>query len=264
MRIVSVNAWGGAMYDELVAWLPEVDADVVCLQEVTRTPRRSGWATFEDGERVLPQRLNLLADVSSALVGYTPYFVANDAGPVVDEDGVRLRQDFGIATWVRDEVPVVGLDARFVHGQFVDHVDWDIENRPRSALTVTTKDRPGDRIVSVVQLHGLRDPAGKHDTAARAEQAASLRTAVESARRTSDLTILCGDFNLLPTSDTLRMLRAHGMIDLVGDADTRASSYTKALRSASYLLVSSDDAVRNFDVVADPEVSDHRALLLDI
>ena len=174
MRVVSVNAWGGAMYDQLTPWLQAVDADVICLQEVTRTPQKSGWATFADGERTLPQRVNLFDDVSSALPGYTPYFVANDSGPVTDSDNVRLRQDFGIATWVRDEFPVIGLDARFVHSQFVDYTDWDVEDRPRAALTVTVRDRLGAKTISVIQLHGLRDPAGKLDTPARAKQ--SLRT----------------------------------------------------------------------------------------
>ncbi|MDV8024780.1 hypothetical protein [Rhodococcus sp. IEGM 1330] len=44
MKILSINAWGGAMYDELSAWLKTVDAKVFCLQEVTRTPHRPGWA----------------------------------------------------------------------------------------------------------------------------------------------------------------------------------------------------------------------------
>jgi hypothetical protein len=32
MRIMSVNAWGGAMWKALAAYLPDVNADVVALQ----------------------------------------------------------------------------------------------------------------------------------------------------------------------------------------------------------------------------------------
>ncbi len=252
------------MHDDLVAWLETVDADVFCLQEVTRTPHRSGWATFADGERTLPQRLNLFDDVSAALAGYTPYFVANDAGPVTDGDGLELRQDFGIATWVRDELPVVGIDARFVHSHFVDHTVWDVDDRPRAALTVTVRDRIAGRFVSVVQLHGLRVPMGKGDNAVRLEQARILVDIVRNARSTSDVTVLCGDLNLLPSSETFTLLGEHGMTDLVGDADTRTSIYRKPVRNAGYLLVSSPTAVRNFEIVARPEVSDHRALMLDL
>ncbi|WP_032405152.1 endonuclease/exonuclease/phosphatase family protein [Rhodococcoides fascians] len=264
MKIISINAWGGAMYDELVGWLKSVDAEIICLQEVTRTPNRSGWATFADGERTLPQRLDLFGDVSAALPGYTPYFVANDAGPVTDADGVELRQDFGIATWVREDFPVVGLDARFVHSRFVDHTEWNVDDRPRAALTVTVRDRVGDRFVSVIQLHGLRDPAGKDDSPIRLEQARKMVEVVEHVRPSSDAMVLCGDLNLLPSSKTFTLLAEHGMTDLVGEADTRASSYTKRVRSASYLLVSDPTAVRSFEIVAKPEVSDHRALALDL
>ncbi|OZD05237.1 endonuclease [Rhodococcus sp. 06-235-1A] len=264
MKIVSINAWGGAVFDELAPWLEDVDADVFCLQEVTRTPGRSGWATFADGERSLPQRLNLFDDVSAVLPGHTPYFVANDAGPVTDGDGVELRQDFGIATWVRDDFPVVGLDARFVRSRFVDHAEWSVDDRPRAALTVTVRDRVGERFVSVIQVHGLRDPAGKGDSPIRAEQARRLVDVVKYVRTTSDVTVLCGDLNLLPSSETFTMLAEHGMIDLVGEADTRTSIYTKPVRSASYLLVSSPAAVRSFEIVVSPEVSDHRALMLDL
>ena len=264
MRLLTLNAWGGALHDDLVPWLVGSDADVQCLQEVTRTAHRSGWATFADGERTLPQRLNLLADVSSALAGWSPHFVASESGPVTDADGVECQQDLGLATWVRDDHPVIGIDARFIHSGFTDHREWARGDRPRAALTVTVRDRTADRTVSVVQVHGLRDPAGKHDTPARRAQAARLAEIVESQRSTSDLTVLCGDLNLLPTSDTFRVLRDVGMVDLVGSADTRTSRYTKDVRSASYLLVSSVDAVRRLEVVTRPEVSDHRALLLEV
>lgn len=264
VKIVSINAWGGAMYDELVAWLKTVEADAICLQEVTRTPHRSGWATFADGERTLPQRLNLFDDVSAVLPGYTPHFVANDAGPVTDGDGTELRQDFGIATWVRNDFPVVGIDARFVHSRFVDHAEWNVEDRPRAALTVTVRDRVAESFISVIQLHGLRDPIGKGDSPARFEQALRLAEIVEHVRAVSDEIVLCGDLNLLPSSETFTLLAEHGMTDLVGEADTRTSRYTKQVRSASYLLVSSPFEVRSFEIVAAPEVSDHRALALDI
>jgi endonuclease/exonuclease/phosphatase family metal-dependent hydrolase len=263
MRVVSVNAWGGAMYDVLIPWLTQVKADVVCVQEVTRSPGTSGWATFTDGERTLPQRLNLLDDVSTALRDHAPHFIANDSGPVVDAEGVTWRQDFGIATWVRDRFPVIGLDARFVHSHYIDHADW-VQDRPRAALAATVRDRDIGRTVSVIQLHGLRDPAGKHDTSARREQARRLAELVDRVRSMSDLTVLCGDLNLLPNSETFGLLRDVGMVDLVGNADTRTSRYTKPIRSANYMLVSSQDAVSRFEVLSQPEVSDHRALLLEI
>ena len=66
MRIVTINAWGGARFDELVALLPGSDADVPCLQEVTRTSGLTRWTRFEDGDHTLPQR----ADPPTALLSH--------------------------------------------------------------------------------------------------------------------------------------------------------------------------------------------------
>jgi endonuclease/exonuclease/phosphatase family metal-dependent hydrolase len=264
VRIASVNAWGGALCDALLDWLPRAGADVVCLQEVTRTPGLSGWTRFADGERTLPQRADLLADVRGALPNHRAMFVTSDSGPVEDGTGRRHRQDFGVATLTGEHLPVVGVDSAFVHGEFVDHAEWTVADRPRVALAVRTVDRDSGRPVVVVQAHGLRDPAGKHDTPARRHQAGRLAALVRRIRVQNDLVVVCGDLNLLPGSETFDVLAGAGLTDLVGTADTRTSHYRKAVRHASYLLVSDVAAVKRFEILDEPEVSDHRALVLDV
>ncbi|ADB33002.1 Endonuclease/exonuclease/phosphatase [Kribbella flavida DSM 17836] len=264
MRIVSVNAWGGAMFDEFVPWLETVGADVLCLQEVTRTPGAAGWTRFEDGERSLPQRANLFQDVRDLRPTDQALMVVSDTGPVTVDSGARLRQDFGVATFVGETFPVVGTHTSFVHGEYVDHVDWTIEDRPRAALATRVVDRTEGRAVTVIQLHGLRDPAGKHDTPARKTQAERLADLVEHAASPGDLIVVCGDLNLLPGSETFAVLDKLGLTDLVGTADTRTSIYPKPTRHASYLLVSDPGAVKTFEAPPHPEVSDHRPLILDL
>lgn len=264
MRIASVNAWGGALAGELLAWLPAGAADILCLQEVTRTPGVTGWTRFTDGERSLPQRAALLDDVRGVLPRHQAFFVTSDSGPVHDDTGRSHRQDFGLATLVGEDLPVVGLDSAFVHGQFTDHPEWTVADRPRIALAVRTVDRGTGRPVCVVQVHGLRDPLGKADTPARRRQADRLADLVRRVRGPEDLVVVCGDFNVLPDSETFAVLAGLGLTDLVGAADTRTSHYRKPVRHASYLLVSDLAAVKRFEIAAEPEVSDHRALILDI
>lgn len=260
MRIVTLNAWGGALHDELVAWLPTSGADVVCLQEVTRTPGLTGWTRFEDADRTLPQRADLADDLRAALPRHQTIFLASDSGPVHDAEGGRHRQEFGVATMVTADLPVVGVDSTFVHGDFTEHDEWPTGDRPRNALAVHVGGRP----VCVVQAHGLRDPAGKTDTPARRAQAERLAALVRRIRRPGELVVLGGDLNLLPTSETFAILAEAGLTDLVGAADTRTSRYRKPVRHASYLLVSDVSAVKHFEILTEPEVSDHRALVLDI
>ncbi len=268
MRIVSLNAWCGASYDALARWLPGVGADVVCFQEVTCTPGIGGWTMFRDDERELSQRANLYVDVMGLLPQHQGSFDASDAGPVttMDEDGrsITHRQNFGLATFIDGRYPVVGRLSEFVFGTFTDHEHWPGDGRPRIAQGVRLLDRDGQRYVTIVHLHGLRDTAGKGDTATRRHQAERLVALVERLRRPGDLTIVCGDFNVLPDSITFDLLGDIGLVDLVGRADTRTSSYTKPTRHANYLLVSDRTAVDNLDIPARPEVSDHRPLIVDI
>lgn len=263
MRIVSLNAWGGARYDDLVAWLPSAGADVVCLQEVTRTPDLGGWTRFEDEARVLPQRADLMADVAAALPAHDGWFTVSDSGPVTDDAGVVHRQHFGLGTFTGPSTLVVGARAAYVHGRYADHGDsWPHSDRPRAAQVVRLEQ--DGRFVTLGHLHGLRDDAGKADSPARRAQAERLAELVEGTREPGDLVVVCGDLNLLPDSETFAVLAGIGLTDLVGTADTRTSSYPKPVRHASYLLVSDPAAVREFRVLASPEVSDHRALRLDL
>ena len=265
MRIVSLNAWGGAVFDSLIEWLPRCGADIVCLQEITCTAGLDGWTRFDDGERTVPQRANLFDDIRAVLPRYQGVLLTSDTGPVIDDDGRTHRQEFGIATFIDERIAVVGSEASFVHGAFVDHRHaWATSDRPRIAHAVRLIDPDAERAVTVAHLHGLRDAHGKHDTPARHVQADRLAQLVTRVREPQDTTVVCGDLNLLPDSDTFTVLGAVGLVDLVGTADTRTARYTKPIRHANYLLISNPDAVQRFEVLAVPEVSDHRPLVLDL
>jgi endonuclease/exonuclease/phosphatase family metal-dependent hydrolase len=264
MRILTLNTWGGAMFDALAAWLPTCGADVVCLQEVTRTAGVRGWTMFADGERTLPQRADLFADVVELLPGYQGHFLASDAGPVTDDEGGRWQQDFGIATFVHERLPVLGTSSAFIHGSFTEYRDWTAAGRPRVAHGVRVIERASGATFTVVNLHGLRDGAGKGDTPSRRAQADRIAELVRTLRCEGDEVAVVGDFNLLPDSETFEVLAELGLTDLVQDADTRTSRYLKPVRHADYLLVSAPAKVRHFEIVTAPELSDHRALVVDL
>jgi endonuclease/exonuclease/phosphatase family metal-dependent hydrolase len=95
VRIVSLNAWGGAVFETLRAWLPPIGCDVLCLQEVTRTPGLTGWTTFRDAERALPQRASLFDDVRRLLPGHQGWFDACPAETGLAGAG-RERGDFTV------------------------------------------------------------------------------------------------------------------------------------------------------------------------
>lgn len=77
-------------------------------------------------------------------------------------------------------------------------------------------------------MHGLRDLNGKRDTPERAAQAARLLEISRAVSEGGDVSVICGDFNVEPGSETLQIVDNAGMVELVlhhGFSSTRTSHY---------------------------------------
>jgi endonuclease/exonuclease/phosphatase family metal-dependent hydrolase len=266
MRIISLNAWGGRLHGPLLRYLADSDPDVLCLQEVVRTEgSQSEWLTYRDQELELPQRANLFDEISAALPGHEAIFCPVAKGDLFDGD-MAIASEFGLATFVRKSFPIIGQAQDFVHRDFAPD-GWGEHPRARNAHCVRLFDPGHGSPVTVAHMHGLRDLAGKADTPERERQAKALAGLIGRIARAGERLIVCGDFNVLPGSSIFEILGVLGLTDLVvsrGHTDTRTSYYDRAIRFADYMLVTPEADVLDFDVVDEPEVSDHRALMLEI
>lgn len=266
MRILSLNGWGGRLGEELVSYVKDADPDVLCLQEVTNTPEAaSAWLVYRDGGGELPQRANLFAEVAEALPGHQAFFCPAARGPLYDRD-LMIPSEWGLGTFVRSSLPIIGQAQDFIHGAFSADGFGD-HPRSRNAHAVRLYDHATERTTVVLHLHGLRELDGKGDTPARDAQTARLIELIDRIRHRDDGLVVCGDFNVLAESRMLSALGDIGLTELVtarGFTDTRTSHYRKTPRFADYMLVGDNVDVRSFQVVVQPEVSDHRALLLEI
>lgn len=264
MKILSLNVWGGTLHAPLLDYLVAVDADVYCLQEVTRAvSARSEWLTYRDDAVELQQRANLYREIAAALPHHDGFFVPAMRG-VLMEGEHACWQEFGLATFVRQDIAVIGQAIDFVHGAFSPH-EFGPHPRPRNAHALRLYDYRTDRAFTVTQFHGLRTEDGKGDNPDRDAQAEAVIALIERLHRVDDALVLCGDLNLLPDSKTFETLARLGLTDLVttgGFTDTRTSLYKKPGRYADYMLVNGKVSIADFTVVETPEVSDHRPLLL--
>lgn len=265
MKILSLNAWGGKLGVPLIDYLVSEAADVICLQEVVHTPLATKeWLTYRDGDHVLPQRTNLFAELVAALPGHAATFCPAAQGELWDGEGAVPSQ-FGIATFVSRELPVIGQVQGFVHGAYSAD-GYGAHPRPRNAHVVRVFDYARGRLVTIGHMHGLRDlAAGKADTPERLAQARALVRLVQAVAEPGDAVVVGGDFNIEPGSETFAVLAEIGLHDLVQRFDiasTRTSHYAKPGRFADYMLVNDVVEVQRFTVVTAPEVSDHCPLVL--
>jgi exonuclease III len=265
LRLLCLNGWGGKLHDALIPYLEATDPDVLCLQEVVHTPAADkAWLTYRDAGVQLPQRANFFDEVCGALPNHAATFCPAAQGDLWDGD-TRYDSQWGLATFVRKSHPVIAQAQGFVYGEFSANGYGD-HPRSRCAHAVKIHDFGKGRPVVIAHMHGLRDLSGKHDTEARLVQMQKLANLVRSVAQEGDRIIVCGDFNVLPESKTFDALHDMGLVELVtsrGYTDTRTSHYMKPGRYADYMLVNAAVKVECFDVVEEPEVSDHRPLLLE-
>ena len=266
MRILCLNGWGGRLHHEIVSYVRDVSPDIFCLQEVVHTPATTrDWLDYRDGDHILPQRANFFRDMAEALPGHTAIFCPAAQG--VLWDGHRsVASQWGLATFVRADLPIIGQVQAFVHKAYSPDGYGD-HPRSRNAHAIRVHDYERQWPVCIVHTHGLRDLNGKMDTPERLGQAQKLSDLVDAVSEPDDRIVLCGDFNVEPDSATFEILGRRGLRDLVtgrGHDGTRTSLYTKPGRFADYMLVNDAVNVRLFEVVTSPEVSDHCPLLLEI
>ncbi len=266
MQIMSLNAWGGKLHTALLPYVAKTAPDILCLQEVIHSPdTEAPWLTYRDGDHVLPQRANLFHEIRQALPDHVATFCPAAQGALWDGDR-PVPSQWGLATFVHKSFPIIAQAQGFVHKSWSPEGYGD-HPRSRTAHAVRLHDFGRNRQISVTHMHGLRDPAGKHDTPARAAQARRLLDLSRQVSEPDDLTVICGDFNVEPGSETLALLRDAGMTDLVtagGHPGTRSSHYAKPGKFADYMLVSRKTEIRAFQIIRDPEVSDHCPLVLSV
>ncbi|MEM0921525.1 MAG: endonuclease/exonuclease/phosphatase family protein [Pseudomonadota bacterium] len=266
MRIMCLNGWGGTLHEALLPYLASTAPEILCLQEVVHSPATDkDWLTYRDGDHILPQRANFFRDICQALPGHQATFCPAAQGVLWDGE-TAIPSQWGLATFIHRDLPVIGQVQGFVHKDYGPD-GYGAHPRSRSAHGVRVYDTALGRPLSVTHMHGLRDLRGKMDTPERAAQARRLLDLASQLARPGDLSVICGDFNVEPESDTLRQIAAAGYTELVtrrGHPGTRSSHYTKPGRFADYMAISATEAVRSFEVVTDPEVSDHCPLVLTL
>lgn len=262
-----LNGWGGKLHEELRDYLRAEQPDVLCLQEVVHTPASSkDWLTYRDGDHVLPQRANFFRDVREALPQHVAAFFPASQGVLWDGDR-SIPSQWGLATFVRTDYPIIGQHAGFVHKDFSPEGYGD-HPRSRSAHVIRLYDFSRDWPITIAHMHGLRDLRGKLDTPERLDQARQLVRMIRAVAPPGERLVVCGDFNVEPDSRTFEILAEElRLTDLVtggGYTGTRTSHYAKAGRFADYMLVAPPVEVSSFAVVAQPEVSDHCPLILEV
>ena len=241
MKLITLNIWGGHVYDPLLSFIRDnQDTDIFCFQEVYHNAQQK--ISIEDR----PVSLQIFAELQALLPQHTGFF-----RPVVD--GV-----FGISTFVKNSVDVRK------EGEISIHINPNYVGKgPTHSRNLQWLEcRIRNQIFTILNVHGLWNGMGKTDTPERIAQSRRIRQFMDTIHHPK---ILCGDFNLKPDTESLRILEKD-MTNLVKThqvSSTRTSLYPKPERFADYILLSPEISLNKFEVLK-AEVSDHAPLFIDI
>lgn len=246
MKLVSLNIWAGREFNSLMKYVADQssDTDIFCFQEVFDTPTERETVNEH-------YRANIFSELQKALPNHTGYFA-----PVQEGCGFNGPVDYpiqwGLAMFVRRSLNVHGTGEIYLFGSRNSRKD-DNSPIPRN-LQYVHFDVDGQDY-TIAHFHGLWNGRGKTDTEDRIEQS---KKAKEFLDKVKGRKIVCGDFNLLPDTESISILE-NGLVNLIkthGITITRSSLYKKPEKHADYTLVSSDVNVESF-AVPQIEVSDH-------
>ncbi len=255
MKLITLNTWGGRAGRALLLdfFRKYKDVDVFCLQEVWSAPYEHLEGYSAGGLAISHEQIMTrgMQEISETLSNHASYFRPHHL------------DNYGLQMLVKNNLTVTEDGEVFVHKYKGYIPEGDIGNHARNIQYVTLN-FPDDP-VTVINFHGLWDEKakGKVDTADRINQSKKIVEFIQSLR--NDF-ILCGDFNLLPDTESIVILEKAGLRNLIkeyGITSTRTSFYTKPEKYADYIFVSQGIDVETFKVLPE-EVSDHSALFLEI
>lgn len=248
MKIISLNTWGGiAGAEGLIEFFKKYeDVDIFCLQEVFNGGE--GDPT-ERTEKIESKVYTLFALIKDVLPNHESYFRPH------------LKEHYGLAIFVKKDIQIFEEGEKFVHKEKGYIPTGNMGHHARNIQYIKIRYKNND--LFVINFHGLWNGMGKTDTEDRLEQS---RNVVSFITGIQGEAILCGDFNLRPDTESIKIIEdanLHNLIKEYGITSTRTSHYMKDEKFADYAFVTKGIQVKDFKVLPD-EVSDHAPLFIEI
>ena len=258
MRIISLNTWGGRAGREKLLSFFKTQAgttDVFCLQEIWSAPYEHLEGHLAGGLEIDNEQIMVygLQEISAALPNHIAFFRPHHG------------DHYGLSMFVRKDLVILEEGEVFVYKQKGYVAEGDVGNHALNIQYVTVKAASGT--ITVINFHGLWTSMGagkgKGDSPERLGQSGKI---LEFMKEIQNPIVLCGDFNLLPDTRSIRKFEDAGLRNLIkefGVTSTRTSFYTKPVKFADYVFISKDVNLRDFRVLPD-EVSDHAPMLIEV
>lgn len=252
MKLITVNSWGGKLFDPFIKFIKEYSqqVDIFCFQEMYRSPT----------DKLISREMhsNIYGEIKKSLPSHQGYFATH----LTERDlggKVSFPLEGGLAIFINSEIKVNECKDIFIYRQGTALLNDDITTIPRNLQYISFSKENKDYLIG--HFHGIWFPKSKEDTEDRIQQARKIK---EFLSKRKEEKILCGDFNLLPNTKSMQILE-EGMKNLIKEYNiltTRNRYYEREEKHADYVLISSGIGIKQFGII-DIEISDHLPLLFE-
>lgn len=242
MKLIQLNCWCGRIISPLARFLEQEKPDILCLQEAV---------TLEGGDSVV----FLTTDEIQKIINAKSIFIS----PVFSFGYMKRRANFG--NCIISKRPIIKSETIFTADNFMENLDFaETEESNMRNLQHAVVELGNGKKLNLLNHHGYHIPDHKNgnDETIRqckiiADYAASLEGPV----------ILTGDFNLAPSSKSIKQIDA--VLDNLttkNNLKSTRTSLTHKTEAVDYIFVNKYINVKEFRA-ADEPVSDHKALILE-
>lgn len=242
MKILQLNIWSGKLEKQIEALLKKEDADVVCLQEVVQVEGGSSYFFLDLHE--------IMAATGYEYFYYTPSW-----------SGKYMRREASWGNCILSKTPLKSTHSLYTYKEEVKDFDFleDTDyNAGRALQHVTVETDKG--VLNVLNHHGHHSREHKNGDEETLRQCGMI---ADYVRALEGPTVLCGDFNLIPTSDSLELINKV-LVNHVKEEGitTTRTPLTHKTEACDYIFTSPDIEVKTFQVL-DDVASDHKALTIE-
>lgn len=245
---MSLNTWGCRIREPIFEFIKNnaESTDIFCFQEILKG---GNGVTSRDEIK------SAYEDISQMLQTHTSYFSEYGEGGYYSESSKDLDFKYGIACFVRSNLQQSFVESVKLYDPEIKWSDYSGRFAVGAALALVVED------YAIVNVHGLWQGSIKGDTEAKIEQSKKI---IELAEKTNGGKVICGDFNLLPETRSIKMLgdQYKNLIQEYEITDTRGSLYPKELRYSDYAFIDKNITANDFSV-PNLNVSDHLPLVLN-
>lgn len=262
VKIISLNvALFEANNHAIGPYLRTEKADILCLQEVTRAMDGNTKEEYISLDAINTACRNL------SYTFFAPNWIMKDFRMKDFHGSADFNVDFNgfleLGNCIKSRFPIQKGQGIFLQNHYTYATDWsNWRNDESRSVQITDVLLEGGKQLRIFNYHGIwsRDKIGNENTSAACER---IR---EIALQTKGPVIICGDFNLFPHTESMKLLN-DSFISL-GDRfkvkTTRPQSNElngQTRNVVDYMFISRDIEIVDFKVV-DNDVSDHLPLVL--